>query len=324
MCFGLRNAAQTFQRLINDILRGLDFVFAYIDDVLITSRDEAEHEKHVCIVLERFQKYGIAIYPAKCVFATDTISFLGHVINKDACRPNAERVAAIREWTQPKTKKQLQRFLGSLNFYHRFIPNAAQMQAPLYDLAAEIQKRDGPLQWSDDTQASFNVCRQALADTVRLAHMESDASLCLNTDASNIAVGVVLEQNVDKQRQPLGFFSKKLSSAECRYSTYDRELLAAYRATRHFMHLIEGRRTTLRTDHKPLIYMFTLKTEKIIDRQVRHIRFWPNTSTTSNTYRVKTTSSPTRYQDLRSPRHTSYPPYASGQSIRPTTRNYNK
>jgi len=273
MCFGLRNAAQTFQRVINEILRGLDFVFAYIDDVLIASRDEDEHRQHVRIVFERFQRYGIAINPAKCVFAADNMPFLGHVIDKDSCRPNAERITAIHEWPRPNTKKELQRFLGSLNFYHRFIPNAAEMQAPLYDLAAEIKKRDGPLQWTDATRACYDTCRQALADTARLAHLLPNAPLRLSTDASNVAVGAVLEQKVGDQWQPLGFFSKKLSPAERRYSTYDRELLAAYLGTRHFVHTIEGRGTTLRTDHKPLTYMFSLKAEKIVDRQVRQISF---------------------------------------------------
>lgn len=273
MCFGLRNAAQTFQRLINEVLRGLDFAFAYIDDVLIASRDEVEHEKHVRAVFDRFQKYGIAINPVKCVFATNEMPFLGHVVDKNACRPNAERVAAIREWALPETKKQLQRFLGSVNFYHRFIPNAAAMQSPLYDMTSAIKKQDGRLEWSAESRSCFDVCRQALADTARLAHLRSDAVLRLSTDASNIAVGAVLEQKVNDLWQPLGFFSKKLSPAEQKYSTYDRELLAAYLGTRHFVHLIEGRHTTLRTDHKPLTYMFTLKTEKIVDRQVRQISF---------------------------------------------------
>jgi len=232
MCFGLRNAAQTFQRLMNDILRGLDFVFAYIDDVLIASRDEIEHYQHVRTVFERFQEYGIAINPAKCVFATDKMPFFGHVIDKGSCRPNAERITVIHEWALPNTKKQLQRFLGSLNFYHRFIPKAAKMQALLYDLAAKVKKRDGPLQWSDDARACFDTCRRALADTAQLAHLHPNAPVCLSTDASNIAVGAIFEQKVNDLWQPLGFFSRKLSPAERRYSTYDRELLAAYLGTR--------------------------------------------------------------------------------------------
>lgn len=274
MCFGLRNAAQTFQRVVNEVLRGLHFAFAYIDDVLIASHSEQEHEEHVRAVLGRFQKHGIAINPAKCVYAVETLTFLGHVIDQNACRPNPERIAVIRDWPLPMTKKGLQRFLGSLNFYHRFIPNAARIQAPLYNLASSIKKRDGPLQWSEDTRISFDKCRVALADTAHLVHPKTNTELRLSTDASSTAVGAVLEQKADNNTwQPLGFFSRKLTSPQLNYSTYDRELLAAYLATRHFLHTIEGRQTTLRTDHKPLIHMFTLKTDKTVDRQVRQISF---------------------------------------------------
>lgn len=97
MCFGLRNAAQIFQRLINDILCGLDFIFVHIDDVLIASHSDDEHEKYIQTVFERFQKYGIAMNPAKCIYATDILSFLGHVVDKDACCPNVERIITIHE-----------------------------------------------------------------------------------------------------------------------------------------------------------------------------------------------------------------------------------
>lgn len=145
MCFGLRNAAQTFQRVINDMLRGFNFSFAYIDDMLIASHNLEEHEQHVRAVLKRCQEYGIAIKPTKSVFAVDSLTFLGHNIDKDSCRPTSERIAAIHEWPLPTTKKSLQRFLGSINFYRRFIRNAAALQAPLYDLTAQIKKRDGSI-----------------------------------------------------------------------------------------------------------------------------------------------------------------------------------
>lgn len=122
MTFGLKNAAQTFQRIVNDMLRGLDFAFAYIDDILIASQDQAEH---VRAVLQRLREYGLSLNPAKCIFAVPTLSFLGHVVDKDGCSPNPEHVAAIQEWSLPQTKKGLQRFRGTVNFYHRFIKNAA-------------------------------------------------------------------------------------------------------------------------------------------------------------------------------------------------------
>lgn len=95
----------------------------------------------------------------------------------------------------------------------------------------------------------------------------------LSNDASSTATGAVLEQFSDGSRQPLGFFSRKLLPTQTRYSTYDRELLAVYLAVKHFLHTIEGRTTTLRTDHKPLLYMFATKSDKHSDRQARYISF---------------------------------------------------
>jgi hypothetical protein len=104
MYFGLRNAAQTFQRLINDMLRGLNFAFVYIDDVLIASRNHEEHEQHVRTILGRCQSYGIAINPIKCVFAVDSLIFLGHNINKDTSdrRQNASRKSTSGHYQQQK------------------------------------------------------------------------------------------------------------------------------------------------------------------------------------------------------------------------------
>lgn len=125
----------------------------------------------------------------------------------------------------------------------------------------------------DETRKSFAQCKNALADTAQLAHPRPHAALRLCTDASTTAVGAILEHSVNDVWKPLGFFSKNLTKTQSRYSTYDRELLVAVLGTRHFLHAIERRVTTLRTDHKPLMYMFTQKHEKYDDRQVRHISF---------------------------------------------------
>lgn len=136
-----------------------------------------------------------------------------------------------------------------------------------------MPKRDGTLVWIDLAHEAFSACREALADTAQLVHPQRDAPLRLNTDASNVAVGAVLEQSVEGGWQLLGFFSRKLSGTHIRYSAYDRELLAAYLATRHFLHAIVGRHVTLRTDHRPLLFMFSQKAEKLIDRPARHVAF---------------------------------------------------
>ncbi|CAH8567903.1 unnamed protein product [Schistosoma mattheei] len=124
MPFGLRNAAQTFQRFIDDVFRGLNFVHAYVDDCLIASPDRETHLKHLDLVFERLQKHGITVNVQKCQFGTDSLDFLGHTIDAQGIRPLRTKVAAILDYPEPTTVKQLRTFNGLVSFYRRFIPNA--------------------------------------------------------------------------------------------------------------------------------------------------------------------------------------------------------
>uniref|UniRef100_A0A1Y1LHV5 Reverse transcriptase domain-containing protein n=1 Tax=Photinus pyralis TaxID=7054 RepID=A0A1Y1LHV5_PHOPY len=103
MMFGLRNAAQTCQRFVDEIIRGLDFVYAYIDDFLIASENEAQHVEHLKILFDRFAKYGVVINPAKCVFGVSEIAFLGYPVNASGITPMRERVEAISKFSLPFT-----------------------------------------------------------------------------------------------------------------------------------------------------------------------------------------------------------------------------
>ena len=122
MMFGLRNAAQTCQRFVDEITRGLDFVFAYIDDFLIASETEEQHCEHLRILFQRLDDYGVVINHVKCEFGVNEITFLGHTVNAFGIKPLAERVDAIIEVPLPGTVKALRRYLGMINFYRRFIP----------------------------------------------------------------------------------------------------------------------------------------------------------------------------------------------------------
>jgi hypothetical protein len=117
MSFGLRNAAQTFQRFMDNILRGPEFCFAYIDDILIFSHTLEEHEHHLRTVFDRLQTYGILINPAKCVFKASEVIFLGYKVSAECSRPLEERGAHLQDCPPPKTISQLRRFLEMLNFY---------------------------------------------------------------------------------------------------------------------------------------------------------------------------------------------------------------
>ncbi|KFD46748.1 hypothetical protein M513_12375 [Trichuris suis] len=270
MPFGLRNAAQTFQRFIDTVCKGLPFVVAYIDDILVFSKDPEEHCRHLRILFQRFSDYGIIINPTKCVFGKAEVDFLGSRITSSGIIPSPDKIQAIRDFPLPTSRKSLLKFLGMVNFYRRWIPNAARLELPLY---AGIPKVNEAFQWSQAAKDSFDTIKTALTNCALLAHTKPQARLGLFTDASNTAVGAALNQLTDGTWQPLGFFSKKLQPAETKYSAYDKELLAVYLAIKHFRHHLEGRSFIVFSDHKPLSFAFRQKPDSCSPRRLRQLDF---------------------------------------------------
>ena len=249
--FGLRNSGATFQRMMDQIFGHLPYCRVYIDDILVASENHREHREHLQSVLELLRKNGLVIRRDKCVFGASTVEFLGHDISGDGIRPLPSKVDAVNRFPRPTTVKQLQEFLGMINYYHRFIPNAAGILTPLYHLSSAKQKQ--LREWNQTHEHAFTSANDSLAQAAMSATPNSADNLFLVTDASNIAIGAVLEQGTDGHRRPLGFFSRKLNTPPQKYSTFDRELLAVHSAIRHFRHMLEGTSYTICTDHKPLV-----------------------------------------------------------------------
>ena len=236
MPFGLRNAAQTFQRFMDQVLHGLPAVYVYIDDVLVASATTEQHLKDLRAVFERLAAHGIVINPNKCLFGVTSLNFLGHNIDCHGISPTPEKVQAIREYPQPQSQRQLRRFIGLVNFYHRFLPHCAELMLPLHSL---LKGKSRSITWTDTATASFNATKEALAKATLLSYPSPNAPTCLMTDASDTAVGAVLQQNIKGTWKPISFFSCKLNPAETRYSTFDRELLAVFLGIKHFQHFLE-------------------------------------------------------------------------------------
>lgn len=274
MMFGLCNAGQTFQRFIHEVLRGLDFAFPYIDDILIASADINEHRKHIIQVFQRLREYGVVINVAKCCFGKESVRFLGHLITKDGISPLPEKVDVIKNFPKPDLVCELKRFLAMINFYRRFLPNAAAKQALLQTYLKGNKKNDkSRIQWTPETVAAFDSCKNDLVNATLLAHPSSTATISVVVDASDMAIGAVLQQRTQDGWEPLAFFSKKLINAEKNYSAYDRELLSAYAAVKHFRFMLEGRDFVLYTDHKPLTFAFVQSSEKAPPRRLRQLDF---------------------------------------------------
>ena len=277
MPFGLKNAAQTFQRLMDKALQDLDFVYDYIDDILLASSSHQQHLQHLETLFQRLEQHGLVVNLGKCKFGMRQVTFLGHSISAAGVAPLDDKVAAVSNFKRPPTVKGLQEFLGMVNYYHRFIPSAANIMTPLY---AATATKDKTVTWSAELEQAFNNTKNALANATLLEYPDYTAPLALTTDASATAVGAVLEQKVNETWRPLAFFSKALRKPERNYSTFDRELLALHLAIRHFRHFLEGRTFTMFTDHKPLIFAFAKVSDPWSARQQRHLAAISEFSTT--------------------------------------------
>ena len=273
MPFGLRNAAQTFQRFIDQVLRGLTFSYAYLDDVLIASSTPEEHQHHHRTVLARLEEHGVSINPAKCVLGEEQLEFLGHRVDASGIRPLESKVQVIRDCPKPATQRKLREFLGLVNFYRRFVPGGAAILIPLNHMLSSAQHSTAPLDWTPTAEAAFVNIKETLANASLLVHPKPDAPTSIITDASEVAVGAVLPQRIGQVWCPIAYFSKRLQPAETRYSAFDRELLAAYLAIKHFRHFVEGRAFHLLTDHKPLTFALTRQSERLSPRQSRHLDY---------------------------------------------------
>ena len=273
MPFGLRNAAQTFQRFMDQVLRGVPSAYVYIDDVLIASPTPEQHLEDLRTVFQRLTVNGIVINPNKCLFGVHALDFLGHHIDRHGITPLPDKVQAVRDFPQPQSQRQLRRFIGLVNFYHRFLPHCADLMSPLHALLPKGKTKSQSIIWTNFAEDAFNATKEALANASLLSYPRPDAPTCLMTDASDTAVGAVLQQYITDSWHPIVFFSRKMTPAETRYSTFDRELLAVYLAIRHFRHLLEGRPFHVLTDHKPLTFALNTRSDRYSPRQARHLDY---------------------------------------------------
>ena len=132
MPFGLKNAAQAFQRLMDKVCQGLARVSVYLDDILVASEYRHQHLRDLTELFSRLEDHGLVIKPTKCVLGVSSIDFLGHHVNAKGIVPLPEKVRAIRYFPRPSTVKGLQEFLWMIHFYHRFVPHVAEILVPMH------------------------------------------------------------------------------------------------------------------------------------------------------------------------------------------------
>ncbi|CAM4512955.1 unnamed protein product [Caretta caretta] len=257
--FGLRNAPATFQRLVDGLLAGLgEYAVAYLDDVAIFSDSWADHLEHLQKVLERIREAGLTVKAKKCQIGLNRVTYLGHQVGQGTISPLQAKVDAIQKWPVPKSKKQVQSFLGLAGYYRRFVPHYSQIAAPLTDLTKK--KQPNAVQWTGKCQKAFKKLKATLMSDPVLRAPDFDKPFLVTTDASERGVGAVLMQKgPDQEFHPVVFLSKKLSERESNWSVTEKECYAIVYALEKLRPYVWGRRFHLQTDHAALKWLHTVK-----------------------------------------------------------------
>ena len=153
--FGLKNAGMTFQRFMDKVLSGLPFILVYLDDILVASPDRRTHADHLRCVLQRLQEHGLVLNRAKCEFFCSEVEFLGLKVTAGGVAPIPEQLSAVKDFPSPGTVKELQAFLGAVNFYRPFIPAAAKILLPLTAVLKGGKKGSEKLEWTPEMSGAF-------------------------------------------------------------------------------------------------------------------------------------------------------------------------
>ncbi|GBG81334.1 hypothetical protein CBR_g32008 [Chara braunii] len=231
MPFGLCNAPGTFQTEMHHIFRPyLDkFMVVYLDDIPVFSKTAREHAEHLALVLQSLRDSQYKINREKSSFGVPSIIYLGHVISGDGLAPEAAKIAAIQEWPQPQTVRDVLSFMGLASYYKKFVMNFSAVAAPLTNLT----KKDTPFLWSLHCQLTFTRLKKALTRAPVLKLPDPTLPFILTTDASQYGIGAVLEQDDGNGLRPVEFTSKKIKTQKLQDSTYEKKLYALVCALKH-------------------------------------------------------------------------------------------
>ena len=251
MSFGLTNAPAYFMYLMNSVfMPELDkFVVVFIDDILIYSKNEEDHAKHLRIVLQRLRDHQLYAKFSKCEFWLDSVKFLGHTISSEGIAVDPSKVQEVMDWKPPTSVHQIRSFLGLAGYYRRFIPDFSRIAKPM----TELLKKGVKFVWDEKCEKAFHTLREQLTTAPVLAQPDNTKSFDVYCDASGTGLGCVLMQD----NRVIAYASRALRPHEQNYPTHDLELAAVIHALKIWRHYLMGTHCNIYTDHKSLKYIFT-------------------------------------------------------------------
>lgn len=253
LVFGVASAPAMWQRAMDQVLQNIPSTQCYLDDIIVTGKNDKEHLENLSKVLTRLGEYGLRAKRSKCEFFRSTISYCGHVIDKHGLHKSKEKIEAVLQAPKPENVSQLKSYLGLVNYYHKFLPNLATTLHPLNTLQQEGVKWE----WSEECDRAFKETKRLITSDELLIHYDPARPIRLACDASPYGIGCVLSHTIkDGSERPIAYASRSLTSAERNYAQIDREALSLVWGIKKFHHYLYGQRFTLVTDHQPLLSIF--------------------------------------------------------------------
>lgn len=259
MPFGLVNAPSSFQRLMENVLRGIQWVesLLYMDDIITPGSSVQESLRRLENVFKRLKEANLKLKPSKCIFFQRSVNFLGHVVSEEGVHTSPDKIQAVVDWPIPKNAKQVRSFLGLASYYRKFVKGFADIARPLH----KICEKNSKFIWSNECAGAFAALKAALTSAPVLAYPKCDGKrFILDTDASDMAVGAVLSQEQNGQEVVIAYMSKTMNKHEQSYCVTRKELLAVVTALRNFHSYLYGQEILLRTDNAAVSWMRSLKT----------------------------------------------------------------
>ena len=253
---GLCNSPDIFQEKMNELFQGLDYVRAYIDDLLVLSKGTfQDHLQKVDRVLSTLESAGLKVNAKKSFFARSELEYLGYWISRTGIQPLKEKVQAIMNISEPKTRRELRSFLGVINYYRDMWGRRSHVLAPLARLTSKKEK----FVFQPKEKAAFAMCKRIISKEAMLAYPDFSKPFVIHTDASHYQLGAVISQD----GKPIAFYSRKLNAAQTRYTTTERELLSIVETLKSYRNILLGHKIVVHTDHKNLVYK-TFNTERVM------------------------------------------------------------
>ena len=272
--FGIHSASELFQRTIEDMIRGIEGAANLQDDIIVWAETQEEHDKRLKQVLDVIKESGMKLNPQKCQFSQTEVIFLGHKVTADGIKPDPSKTSAIDNIPEPKTKLELQRFLGMINFIGKFIPNLAKIAGPL----RELLHKGREFHMSDVHRESFLALKRMATTAPVLKNFSQGKEIKVSGDSSEYGLGAVILQKHDDRFHPVAYASRTLNKTEHLYAQIEKECLAVVFAVTRFHQYLYGNQFLLETDHNPLVSIIGKELSKMparIQRVMLKIQAYP-------------------------------------------------